>query len=309
VQHNARSVASAIASRARTPDFGQTFALNAQATSWVKAEAEAQGVTLTQSQIDSKISVIMGLPVESVSGLTVYPVGETSDVSAKGREVEIAFNPSTYWTVAANATEQESMDSNMGPALGRYIAERLAVWEKIIDPTNGEPWYSYPYGGARSAKEYVEAVAGVTFPYKIFKATEGKTRAQIRKYNFRLSTRYSWAGITDNRVIRRNTTGTAERWEDKAAIGYFCVEKFPATITELDINNPIYDRAHLYVDPWIRYSVRLFGGKVGATFQLNIKNVQEGGRLQPVAARPDGTPLAFRIVEPRQFIFTASFDL
>jgi hypothetical protein len=55
--------------------------------------------------------------------------------------------------------------------------------------------------------------------------------------------------------------------------------------------------------------VRLFGGKVGATFQLNIKNVQEGGRLQPVAARPDGTPLAFRIVEPRQFIFTASFDL
>jgi hypothetical protein len=38
--------------------------------------------------------------------------------------------------------------------------------------------------------------------------------------------------------------------------------------------------------------------------------VQEnGGGLQPTQAFPDGTPLAYRIVDPRQFILSASFDL
>ena len=50
--------------------------------------------------------------------------------------------------------------------------------------------------------------------------------------------------------------------------------------------------------------------KVRATFQLNVKNVQEnGGGLQATQAFPDGTPLAYRIVDPRQFILSASFDL
>jgi hypothetical protein len=45
------------------------------------------------------------------------------------------------------------------------------------------------------------------------------------------------------------------------------------------------------------------------TVQLNVKNVQEGGRLQPIRAFPDGTPNSYRIVEPRLFILTATFDL
>ena len=33
------------------------------------------------------------------------------------------------------------------------------------------------------------------------------------------------------------------------------------------------------------------------------------GRLQPIAINPDGVPYAYRIVDPRQFIPSASFDL
>ena len=36
---------------------------------------------------------------------------------------------------------------------------------------------------------------------------------------------------------------------------------------------------------------------------------EKGGGLQATAAFPDGTPLAYRIVDPRQFILSASFDL
>jgi len=31
--------------------------------------------------------------------------------------------------------------------------------------------------------------------------------------------------------------------------------------------------------------------------------------LLPTAVFPDGTPLAYRIIDPRQFILSASFDL
>ena len=43
--------------------------------------------------------------------------------------------------------------------------------------------------------------------------------------------------------------------------------------------------------------------------QLNVRNVFENGRLQPVAVNPDGRPYAYRIIDPRQFIISTSFDL
>jgi hypothetical protein len=57
------------------------------------------------------------------------------------------------------------------------------------------------------------------------------------------------------------------------------------------------------------YRTRMFSNKVGTTIQLNVRNVQENGRLQPISAYPDGTPNGYRIVDPRQFILTATFDL
>ena len=43
---------------------------------------------------------------------------------------------------------------------------------------------------------------------------------------------------------------------------------------------------------------------------MNVKNVQENGsRLQKIGAYPDGRGHTFRIVDPRQFIFTTTFDL
>ena len=43
--------------------------------------------------------------------------------------------------------------------------------------------------------------------------------------------------------------------------------------------------------------------------QLNVKDVFEKGGLLPVGANPDGSTYAYRIVDPRRFILSASFDL
>ena len=42
---------------------------------------------------------------------------------------------------------------------------------------------------------------------------------------------------------------------------------------------------------------------------FNVRNVFESGRLQRVAVNPDGGAWAFRIIDPRQFILTATFSL
>ena len=55
--------------------------------------------------------------------------------------------------------------------------------------------------------------------------------------------------------------------------------------------------------------MRLFGDRVRAKFQLNVRNVQENGSLQAVGVNPDGRPFAYRINDPRQFILSTTFDL
>ena len=80
-------------------------------------------------------------------------------------------------------------------------------------------------------------------------------------------------------------------------------------VRELDANKPVYDQARLAVDLSASYRMRLFGDRVRAKFQLNVRNVQESGSLQAVGVNPDGRPFAYRINDPRQFIFSTTFDL
>ena len=147
-------------------------------------------------------------------------------------------------------------------------------------------------------------------PLAVYRQLEGRPRPQIRKYAAKFNTKYQLSGLTENRILKNMSVGTSVRWTDKGAIGFYGVQTLPATITALDPNRPIYSRSEAFVDVFVAYRTRLFGDKVRANFQLNVKNVQEnGGGLQATAAFPDGTPLAYRIVDPRQFILSASFDL
>ncbi|MEY2880965.1 MAG: hypothetical protein RLZZ15_3345 [Verrucomicrobiota bacterium] len=42
---------------------------------------------------------------------------------------------------------------------------------------------------------------------------------------------------------------------------------------------------------------------------LNNRDAFESGRLQKVGLNPDGSAFALRIINPRQFILSTSFDL
>ena len=207
-----------------------------------------------------------------------------------------------------NFTEQEAFDANLAGGVSKYLDERMPIWKSIIDTDTGLPWYTSRYiPNGQNAEGWLASM--VNAGLAVAKANEGKSRPQIRKYRVNYSTNFRLTGITDHRLLKRFNVGGAARWEDKGAIGYMGVEKFPAVITALDRNRPIYDKAHLYVDLFAGYRMKLYSEKVGLTVQLNVRNVQEGGRLQPISAYPNGDANGFRIISPRQYILTATFDL
>ena len=301
-----------LAGRVRATDFdtplraSTPFMLVPKATEWVTNAARARGQTLTPAQIEAEVSRITRLDPKFLVELT-DPLGETEDVVAKGTEVELHYNPSDFWTLKLNVTRQESINSRISPGLSNWIAERMPVWQSLIDPELGRPWFTERYGNLASAAENL--ATNVTAPLGIALTSEGKSRPQVRKYRANLSTSYRLAGLTDQRLLKRFTVGGALRWEDKGAIGYYGVQQLPAVITELDRNRPIWDKARLYVDAFASYRMRLFADKVATTLQLNVRNAQENGRLQPISAYPNGRYSGYRIVDPRQFILTATFDL
>jgi uncharacterized protein YcsI (UPF0317 family) len=106
--------------------------------------------------------------------------------------------------------------------------------------------------------------------------------------------------------------GGAESYESKAAIGYLGKIGNPVgspnSISIADITKPIWgDNGNYYTDLWIGYKCKIYSGKVVMTLQLNCNDALESGRLVATQANFDGSPWAFRIIDPRQWILTARF--
>lgn len=297
----------------------RSFGLDLRAPIWIRNSFLKRGITPTQAQIDARLAEVMQIAPErrqmlqrlntgGINGLDQIPIAEPSGLTAKGKEIEINYNPSDFWTLKLNLTQQQTIDGRLAANIENYIAERLPVWQSIIDEDTGRPWFTSVYGtGGASPSVYLTGTVLPRIP--VAKATENKSRPQVRKYRANLSQSFRLAGITDQRILKRFSVGGAARWEDRGAIGYYGVERLPAIVTALDPSRPVWDRAHLYVDVFTSYRTKIWADKIGLTLQLNVRNVQENGRLQPVSAYPDGTPNALRIVDPRQFVLTATFDL
>ena len=282
------------------------YQLQQQAIIWANAAAAAQGQTLTPSELNTRVAAIMQMPVSFLNQFQ-YSMTATQDVIAKGREIELNYNPTKFWTLKLNVAESESIQGHIGKEVAQYLAERMKVWQSIIDPINGQPWFTFRYPNT-SQTQAQDVAANIIAPLNLALATEGLSNPQIRKYRANATTNFQLAGITENSILKRINVGGALRWEDKGAIGYWGKQQLPAVITDYDPTRPIYDKAHLYVDAFAGYRTRLFGNKVGTTFQFNVRNLTEGGRLQPIAADADGSIAAWRIVSRRQFIFTTTFD-
>jgi len=189
----------------------------------------------------------------------------------------------------------------------------LLWWNILGTPFSTVAGYNATNSAATNFAGNVDA------PMSVFRAQIGRPRPQIRKYSTKFNTRYNLSSIfSENKILKAMTVGGSLRYSSKGSIGFYgkgYTQSMDLTlaankILQLDPNRPIYAPAETYVDLFVSYRTRLFRDKVRANFQLNAKNVgEEGGRLQATSAFFDGRPSTYRIVDPRQFILSASFDL
>ncbi|OAM87511.1 hypothetical protein AW736_22730 [Termitidicoccus mucosus] len=309
-----------IGNRAQLLDFGVTGAsfnsnLRGSATRWTQ-EAHP---TWTDEQVAVSVSEQIQLTdgfmekMRNASG-TSGRVSDINESSSKGVEIEGNINISRHWTIKFSGAEIKAINSKIGPAAQQYIDMRMPIWTTIKDPNTGYYWWTAstnpttpPSGDANIPINYYTSQVGA--PYKLAIATLGKSRPQIRKYRLNMLTNYRLSGITSHKYLRNISVGGSFRWEGRGAIGYLAgPPDDDGFVRTLDPNKPVYDKDHFRADLSLSYTTRMLRGKVRARFQLNVRDVFEDGRLQPIAVNPDGQYSMFSIIDPRQFILTASFD-
>lgn len=308
-QKNSRSGdAGTVATRAlriesnRATGNNDAFNFETWATLLATSRFTAQGIQPTAQQLNDAVSKIMGLPVGFIDNIVGKTVAETSDIAAKGYELELNYNPGN-WTLKIAGAKQQAIDSNISPTLTNYLNERLPIWTTAKDDA-GNLWWKTSFGSAGTAENFY--IANVSAPLKLAIANQGKPRTQVREWRYNALTKYTFR----TGRLRGLDVGGAVRWEDKAAIGFLAgAPDSDGIVRTLDPNKPVYDEARYYFDFMAGYSLKLFNDKIRTRLQLNVRNIFENGRLQKIAVNPDGVPFAYRIVDPRQIILSASFDL
>ena len=259
-----------------------------------------QGVSPTADQVFNAAAELMQIDPTTLrrqneTGAVYVP----ADVTSRGYEIEATYNPSRNWRIKFNLAEQEAYDSNIGDSVTEYLAERLPVWTTVRDD-QGNRWWDLNNGAP-----LVRYLSDILAPYSFEVANSGKPRPQMRKWRANALTNYDFTtGPLKNWGI-----GGAVRWEDKGAIGFYGMPPDEnGLIVNLDPARPIYDKARYHFDANVSYRFKLFNERVRGKVQLNVRDMFEGGRLQPIAVNPDGSPYAFRIIEPRQFILSTSLE-
>ena len=298
-----------VATRAIRMDTGRSgngndsFNFETWATLLSNSRFTAQGIIPTAAQTSAAVAKIMQLPEGFLDTLVGKSIAETSDQVSKGLELELNFNPTRNWTLKMTGAQQKTIDSNISPRLQQFLDSRLPVWQGVKDDAGVNWWTSVIGGGGAPVNFYTGNVAA---PLKLAIANNGKPRSQVREWRFNAITNYNF---TQGR-LKNFGVGGAIRWEDQAAIGFRgAAPEADGVVRSLDVTRPIFDKARAYYDVSSSYNLRFANNKLRARVQLNVRNVFERGRLQAVAVNPDGQPYAYRIIDPRQFILTTTFDL
>ena len=308
LQIDKRGGTGVIGTRAVSIDFdipGQTrnFDLFQSATNW----ALQRNPTLTQQQAQAQAARDIGFSLEQIAAFDGKSINDSSNSESRGWELEMQINPTRNWTMKVTGNQQEAIDSGVSVHIQRYIDERLPIWTTIRNPA-GDLWWTTADGGDIPANYYF---TNVRTPLDLAITTQGKKKPQTREYTFNLLTNYRLAGIAgDRKWLRGVDVGGSWRWASKGAVGYLGgAPDADGQVRRLDATKPVYDEAQSNFDLSLSYRTRLFRDRIGARFQLNVRNVTESGSLRGVAVNPDGRYWQYRIIDPRQFIFTTTFSL
>jgi hypothetical protein len=264
---------------------------------------------------------------------SVPSVGGTQQSKSHGVELQLTYNPIRNWTLKLTGSKNETVYHDIAPQFDSWIAVRMPVWTTIgapdipdfTDPNNGQLWsvknfwngYGYSSNAIRNATNpnnssqmYYQNV--VQSQVATAKALEGAVSPDQRIYHASFLTNYTFTNETFGGRFKGWGVGGSLRWESKAAIGYYGrvgdPVANPTVISVADITRPVWgDNGNYYSDAWLSYYRKIYHDRIGMKIQLNCNNWIESGHLLATQVNFDGSPWAFRIIDPRQWILQSTF--
>lgn len=293
--------------------------------------------TTEENAVQAAAATIWKLPYDYYT-TRPYALGATRNAEAKGIEAELNYTPTPNWTLKFTFGKQDTKYASVLKEFTPWNDDRMAVWKaakavdyllpqyrqyatyttfggRSVDLTNF--WSSFGYNSnvfPESATANPEAAYNrdVGPQLALDRDLQGQSVQGQRKYRWSFVTNYSF----NSGLLKGASVGGSVRWEDKAVIGYLGKASGASTnyynglptLDYSDVTKPVYDGAHYYTDVWVAYRFRTWSNKVGAKVQLNVANVLENGGLRPMAVNLDGSPYSYRIIDPRQFTLTTTFD-
>ncbi len=254
---------------------------------------------------------------------------ETENGIAKGVELELTYNPVRNWRMKFAWGRQKTILSDIAQQAATWIAHRQPIWltykaadlNTVYTRSNGRTmylgdfWTGYGYDsnvfqgntfGWNTTQDYYNiVVAGQLATDRALNNTQSTNQHQ-----------YSWSYVSsydfDQGALKGWTVGGALRYLGRALAGYYgdaATLNSAGQIFQPDITRPIYTPREYHVDGWIGYQFKLpwHDGRVRAHVQLNVTDINIKNYLQPVTFNYDGTPAAYRIIQPRAFSLTTRF--
>lgn len=274
-------------------------------------------------------------------------INSTESNESKGAELQMTYNPTRNWTIKWTVGQQESSYSEAGPEVIEWINFRKQQWENltvtgVVASTGfdfsqtyakqngnllylGSFWSGFGFtqdaanndapsdrNGALGtpSSTYTSIVDAVLSPVIALQNTKA---SNLREWSTSVLTNYSF----QQGKLKGFSVGGSYRWQDKAVAGYESLfdpatysHPTPTTANVVfpDLTKPIYTPSIDSVDLWASYKMRTWSDKVGLKVQLNVRDVFESGGLQAVVYNQDASPAQYRIVDPRSWFVTTTFD-
>jgi hypothetical protein len=283
--------------------------------------------------MQQQISALTQLPYTfggnvGANGQFINPY-ETQNGVAKGVEVEAVYNPTRNWRMKLAWGRQVTVLSDIASQAAAWIAYRQPTWssykaadlQQVYTRSNGRAMYlgdflsGYGYDGNiyqgnvfgwNTTQDYYNIV--VAGQLATDRALNGTQATNQRKFTWSYVTSYDF----DQGRLKGWTVGGALRYLGRAIAGYYGdTSHLSATgqIFQPDVARPIYAPHEYHVDGWLAYQLKLpwHDGRIRARLQFNVTDINIGNRLQPVTFNYDGSPAAYRIIQPRTYSLTARF--
>ncbi len=225
-------------------------------------------------------------------------ITDTNDIESKGFEADITFNPTRNLRLAFNAASQETINTNIAPALTALLEN---TWLPHLAKYGDLDWNAP--AEVLSGNNATQQINERLLDYFALKGQEGRPQTEQRKWRVNLVTRYQFS---EGR-LRGFSFGGAVRWEDSYANGYPILND-PRGLILPDVLHPYLAETAMSYDLTLGYRRRIMGNK-DWTAQVNVRNLQNmfSDTLTTVRRQPDGTSARVRYDPPFQVLVTNTF--